>query len=316
MPAPFAAIARDHGTWLIQAAAAAALELGLWDALVAGRLVRWSDQQTIAPHRLDALLRVLALRGHARRGGDGRWQAGRTPDWIAVPRTGWGQMAEVFRSGVPLLAGPVPGDPGEVGLRQGYHDHLWEQARAPAAEVATAILRGQAKGGHLLDLGAGSGAWTDAYLRADPGVRATVVDCAPVLDIAHARLAPWQGQTTFEEADLRTRAASGTFDVVLLVHVLHLYPPHEAADLVLRAAGNVAPGGRLFVIEMDLDADRLGPAASVLFDLDLALHTDGGRVHRAAEVLRWVEAAGLVAGDGGRLETAPQVAVVIGHRGP
>ncbi|MSP93133.1 MAG: methyltransferase domain-containing protein [Myxococcales bacterium] len=316
MPAPFAAVARDHGGWLIQAAAAAACELGLWDALVGGRLVQWSDQQTIAPHRREALLRVLALGGHARRAESGGWEAGTPPVPIDVPRSGWGCIADVFRSGVPLLQGPVPGDPGTDKLRRGYHDHLWEQAREPAAELAASLIGVGREGARMLDLGAGAGAWTDACLRADPVTCVTVVDCPPVLDLARDRLAGWGERVSFDAADVCTRQPGAGADIVLLAHVLHLYAPDDAAGIVALAAQAVLPGGRLVVVEMDLDDNAMGPAASVLFDLDLALHTDCGRVHCAADVAQWVRRAGLVPGHAGRLASAPEVAVVHGLRVP
>ena len=68
----------------------------------------------------------------------------------------------------------------------------------------------------------------------------------------------------------------------------------DNASLVKRIAGSLAPGGRLYIKDFLLDADRTTPAWSALFGLQMLVSTDGGDCYTVDEVRGWLDDAGLV----------------------
>ena len=272
----FALAAGPGRAFLAACAVHAAHELGLFDVLddqprdaaaLAGRL-------GVGAHRLRALLDVLCLDGAARAG----YRRGRVPPRPSPPPPhGWGRLAEVLRRDRPL--DDEPDDP------RRFHDHLRE-AGDPAARAVARLL----PGGSLLDLGGGSGVYSRAYLDAHPAAEATVVDRPEVLPLAGELLGD---RARLLAADLLGASLELRAGAVLLANVLHLYPPAICQELSARAATAVTPGGTVAIKELHVLPDRSGPAASLLFSLNMALYTDGGRVYDPGELCGFLSGAAL-----------------------
>lgn len=254
---------------LSEAAAAAAHELGVFDALpapgaaLAGRL-------GVPERRLRALVRALVLDG-ALLDQEGQLRRGTVPPRRSVPRAGWGRIADVIRSDRPLPSASIAGVDGDELHR--FHDHLHFAGLDAAREVAERL----GPGGPLLDLGGGSGVYAAAFLERHPGERAIVVDRREVLELARGR----SGGAELVALDLLgpepwPRGAR----IALLANVLHLFPTAEAARLVGGAARAVERGGAVAVKDFDAAS-----ATGVLFSLNMALFTEAGEVH-SVETLR------------------------------
>jgi O-methyltransferase/methyltransferase family protein len=95
----------------------------------------------------------------------------------------WDGLTEAVRTGRPSAAGP--GERTGADLRS-FIGAMAVIAAPQAARIVHAIRPGRAKG--LLDVGGGPGAYTAAFLRACPTMRATLFDLPPVVEIARAEL--------------------------------------------------------------------------------------------------------------------------------
>jgi hypothetical protein len=251
----------DARRYFAGAAVAAARALGLDGA---GDVEACAARLGLArTHRLRALACVLAL--------EDAWRA----EPVSLPPGGWGELAAVIRCDRPL-------DAGDMLAR--FHAHLaavgHDDARALAARLAA--LPESARG--LVDLGAGAGHYSAAFLDAVPAARATLVDRAEVL----ALVAPRERQRLVT-GDLFTIAAE-RHGIALLANVVHLYDAADVARLIARAA---TLADVVVVKDLWIEPDRSGPAASLYFSLNMALFTDGGEVHPAARIADWLSAAGL-----------------------
>lgn len=304
------------GDFFAAAAVAAAHELGVLAALPAadaaggGRTVdELADALGIAGgrRRLGKLCDVLVAMGVCAREGE-RFVVVAAPPARPVIREGWGRLADVVRDDRPLAEDASP-----AGLAR-YHQHLL--AAGAAAAIETAAMLGDAAS--LVDLGGGAGAYTAAFLAARPAARATIVDGAPVLELARAHLAGrgLLDRVTLAAGDARTvdREVGEGFDAALLANLLHLHGPAACAAMVRAAARAVVPGGLVAIKDLRVDDDRRGSREGLWFALNMAIYTAAGDVHPTATLTGWLAAAGLVAIETRVPACAPDSIVALGRR--
>ncbi len=194
-------------------------------------------------------------------------------------------------------------------------DRRWSgNANARLVEVVEGVGGGAAlAAGRALDLGSGEGG--DAVWLAERGWSVTGVDVAQAaVDKARAAAAERGVVVAFERHDLTRTFPEGSFD---LVNAQFLQAPvgWPRAEVLRRALGAVAPGGRLLVVDhadpppwSDLDREAIGWPTPDQVLADLALG-DGWEVERAE-----VAARGATGPDGshGHLNDS----VVLVHRLP
>lgn len=292
----FSALLSDSRGYLRDAAAAAARELGLFDALPA-RTDALDAILGVRSHRLRALVRALVREGVLVES-DGLLRCGSVPTTRPLPPGGWGRIAHAIRADRPIPSAGIDGR-GGAELRR-FHEHLRDAGGEAAREVVE--LLGPA--GPLLDLGGGAGGYAAAFLAAHPGERAIVVDRTDVLELARASV---------PQADLVALDLLGPAPwpqgarVALLANVLHLFSAIDAARLVVRAARSVAPGGTVAVKDFDAASE-----AGTLFSLNMALYTESGEVHDTAALLRFFHDAGLGDVEVLRLRCGPDSLLVRG----
>jgi O-methyltransferase domain len=293
-------------SFLGDAAVAAGCELGVFAALRRGpaSLDELADAIGVGAgrRRLRALLDVLAAIGALACDRPGaRYAAAAAPACPVIARAGWGLLAEVIRSDRPLPAGEP----------RAFHRHL-----ATAGAAAARELCGQLGGGPLLDLGAGAGGYSKAFLEAHPGARATLVDAPEVLALAADWLGPLADRAELVAGDACTAAPGEGHGAALLANVLHLHPPATCARLCAAAARAVAPGGVVAIKDLRVDEDRTGPLEGLLFALNMAIYTEAGDVYPASQLRAWLADAGLVDATEHRLAAAPDAIVIIARRPP
>lgn len=281
-----------------EAALAAAYELDLFDrfATRAFTVDELAEAVGIAngKHRVRALVDALVETRALVRVGDGV-ACGDLPSRPEVVREGWGRLAEVIRADRPLALGADS---------TAFHQHLVRAGADSARELARLVT-----GAKLLDLGGGAGAYTAAFLDAQPTATATLVDSADVLALARVHLARFEDRVRFVSGDAREVALGEDHDVVLLANVLHLHGPTTCAELCGAAARAVMPGGAVAIVELRSDSPE-GP----WFALNMALYTERGDVYPTGAFHDWLAAAGLIELVDHRLAAAPENVVVVGHR--
>jgi SAM-dependent methyltransferase len=165
-------------------------------------------------------------------------------------------------------------------------------ARTRGFELAERIDFSDAK--TLLDVGCGSGGYSLAIVERYPQIAATLLDLPEPLAEARAIAAERRlgERMTFVAGDALGYSAATTFDVVLMSNLLHMLGDARALELVRRALGLVAPGGRIVIQGEFLDDDRTSPRWATLLNLVLHAITPHGRNHTVAEASRWLREAG------------------------
>lgn len=239
------------------------------------------------------------------------------------PWSGWQHLAGTIRSGrVPEATADE--------LTAMYPDLV--RATAPTqAAVAAGVVRELGDRGlwpdapRIADLGCGSAAWLVAMLRDRPAATAVGVDLPAVLEVAHASVAAagLSGRVDLLAADyLEADLPIGGADVVVLAHVLRAEPPDRARRLLTRAVELTAPGGVVVVADYprpdraaapDPGRDAVLAAArhELVLSLTMAAAT-AGRGVSVAELHGWVADCGAVLTD--VLQPVPRQTVFLVRR--
>jgi (2Fe-2S) ferredoxin/ubiquinone/menaquinone biosynthesis C-methylase UbiE len=199
----------------------------------------------------------------------------------------WATLTDAVRAGTSVAP---RGDNGWVTPFIAAMDH---NARGRARAVVQAAGVNGAR--RMLDLGGGSGAYSIAFAKAAPSLRADIVDLPEVLPITqeHIRKAGLGDRINTRAGDmLNIPLESAHYDLVLLSAICHMYSPEENQQLFQRAYDALAPHGRLVVSDFILEADKTAPRFGALFALNMLVGTRAGASYSEPEYETWLRAAG------------------------
>lgn len=208
---------------------------------------------------------------------------------------GWLQLAEVLRTGRPAIARTHDGDGEDLfpDFVEGLFPLSYEAARALAAALAVAK---SSRTFSVLDVAAGSGVWSIALAEASSHVRVTAVDRSGVLPVTR-RMAERHGvadRYRFVAGDVRDFAFGSGYDVAILGHILHAEGSARSATLLRRVHDALRPGGTVVIADWIRGESRAEPINSVLFAVNMLIHTEEGDTLTLSEISGWLCDAGFV----------------------
>ena len=148
----------------------------------------------------------------------------------------------------------------------------------------------------LLDVAGGTGAYSIAFRRANPGLSTAILDFPSVIEVArgYVERAGLADSIALIPGDARQADWPGGHDVVFMSYLLSAVRGDDIAPLLQRARGALRPGGKLIVHDFMLDETRSGPSSAALFFLSYLSSNPDAVSFTAADVARWMEAAGFV----------------------
>ena len=148
----------------------------------------------------------------------------------------------------------------------------------------------------VLDLAAGSGVWGIALAEQSPQVQVTAVDWPPVLAVTEkvARRHGVADRLTKVPGDLLKVAFGKNHQVATLGHILHSEGRDRSRRLLQKTFDALAPGGTIAIMEFLVNPDRSGPPSSLLFAVNMLVHTENGDTFSFAEISDWLREAGFV----------------------
>ncbi len=146
----------------------------------------------------------------------------------------------------------------------------------------------------LLDLGGGSGAYSLAFARALPELKAEILDRPGVVPIArrHIEEAGLGERATARVGDFRDESYGRDYDLLFLSAICHMNSPEENRALFRKAFEALAPSGRVVIQDFILDADKTAPRTGALFALNMLVGTRGGSSYSMEEYEDWLRSVG------------------------
>jgi len=146
----------------------------------------------------------------------------------------------------------------------------------------------------LLDVGGGLGAFSVAFCRRYPRLRATLVEHPRILPLARAavRQAGMANRVRVIGVDFLRHALPQGFDTVFVSNVLHAHGIDENRSLLRKLYRCLNPQGHLIVRDVFMSRDRTAHEWAALFSVLLLLHTPRGRCYAREEILGWLRQSG------------------------
>jgi precorrin-6B methylase 2 len=148
---------------------------------------------------------------------------------------------------------------------------------------------------NILDVAAGSGAWSLAFLQAIPDAVATAIDYEEVIPITRQFAERFGAANRYEYVKGNLREidfGKSRYDLVILGHIIHSEGKEWGKKLIEKSSAALKDGGLLLIAEIVPNDDRTGPAIPLVFALNMLLHTAEGDVFTMKDYNGWLKDAG------------------------
>jgi len=223
--------------------------------------------------------------------------------WRKYLHTGWKRISDCLKTGGRVDYAARENRPERTQRIKKYIRAMDNVARIKGKEIL-GFFEGLPMKGRILDVGAGSGAITAAFLERFPLASATLLDLSEVLDCAREMLGDkgFDGRLRYcptnilEPWPVRKRG----FDLVILSNILHAYSQKELPHILLSATDCLKKNGVLLIHDFFLEHY---PEKATLSDLNMFINTFNGRVFSGKSVLKSLNRLGLSCTDPISLET-------------
>jgi len=201
----------------------------------------------------------------------------------------WSHLEDAVRTGQPVCNEDRQGKSLEAFIR-GMHDIAQTSAQALVQAVNLSPYT------RLLDIGAGSGAYTIAALTQHPKLRATDFDQPGVLPITREfiEIAGLLDRVEFVPGDLTVALPQKSFDLILISNIIHSFGPETNQQLVKRCYDILQPGGLLIVKDFLRPIDEPATPFTLIFALHMFLHTPQGDTYALSDLEQWTRNAGFL----------------------
>ena len=148
---------------------------------------------------------------------------------------------------------------------------------------------------NILDVAAGSGAWSIAFAEAIPEAHVTVVDFPEVTRITRRFTERFGMAERYDYIEGNMREVDfgrKRYDLVTLGQIIHSEGKIWGEKLIKKSYRALKDGGLLLIAEMVPNDKRTGPVIPLLFGLNMLLHTENGDVFTMREYRDWLKRAG------------------------
>ncbi len=205
----------------------------------------------------------------------------------------WGNLTDIVRTGKPYTA--LNEEQG-VEFFQKLVVQLFPMSYPGARVAAEALGVGREwKGLEILDVAAGSGAWSIAFAERDPDTKVTVQDWPDIIEVAKNFVERFKlsDRYSYLAGDLNdVDFGKEKFDLVILGHICHSEGEANSRKLISRAYRALKPGGKLLIAEMVPDDERKSEVFPLLFALNMLIHSTDGNTFTMKEYREWLTESG------------------------
>jgi SAM-dependent methyltransferase len=197
----------------------------------------------------------------------------------------WSRLTEV-------VAGSRPGAGDRDAWTRSFIGAMHAIASPQADGLVAAVEPGSAR--RLLDVGGGPATYTLAFVKAVPGLRATLFDLPAVVELARENVvaAGLLDRVDLVAGDLRSDDLPGGHDLAFVSAIIHMLGPSGNVALFRKVHDALVPGGRIVIRDHVMSPDRTAPRAGALFAVNMLVGTEAGGTFTFDEIAAWLVEAG------------------------
>jgi 3-hydroxy-5-methyl-1-naphthoate 3-O-methyltransferase len=207
---------------------------------------------------------------------------------------GWAQLTDVIKTGRPIEA--LDTDQGGREFFPKLVEAIFPMSYGGARAAAAAIPEKNRKRiKKILDVAAGSAAWSLPFAEAIPDSQVTVVDYPEVTPVARQFTERFgvADRYDYTEGNLREiDFGRDKYDLVILGHIIHSEGEKWGKKLIKKSFRALRDDGLLLIAEMVPNDTRSGPVLPLLFGLNMIVHTEQGDVFTMRQYREWLKEAG------------------------
>jgi 3-hydroxy-5-methyl-1-naphthoate 3-O-methyltransferase len=206
----------------------------------------------------------------------------------------WSNLTEVVKSGKPIRT--VDEEQAGREFFPKLVSAIFPLSFAGGNAVAASLSQEQRNSiKSILDVAAGSGAWSLAFARSIPDAKVTAVDYPEVTPITRdfAKRFEVADRYNYIEGNLReVDFGKKKYDLVILGHIIHSEGEEWGQKLIQKSFDALQDGGILLIAEMIPNDERTAPVMPLVFGLNMLIHTEHGGVYTMKEYNAWLKDAG------------------------
>ncbi len=224
---------------------------------------------------------------------------------------GWNQLEESLHSGKPVKQHEMYLE--DIDVLRSFIGAMHNTAMGHAELLAKVVPLKRAK--TLLDIGAGSGAFSIYFCKANPNLRATLLDLPKTLEITKEYVDShgMEDRITLHAGNYN-ESLPKAFDVAFLSHIIHSEGAEENLALMKRVYESLNPKGKIIIQDFFLQEDKTNPPFASVFALNMLLYTEKGRSYSFEETKGWLKAAGFKSIKWPKLRLPRAISIVIAQK--
>jgi len=165
-------------------------------------------------------------------------------------------------------------------------------AAPQAGRIVAVVNPGDARA--LIDVGGASGTYTIAFLRAVPGMKATLFDRPDVIEMARERLGR-EGlldRVSLVAGDFYRDELPQGHDLAFVSAIIHQNNPGQNLSLFKKVYRSLSAGGRVVIRDHVMEPDRIHPKDGAIFAVNMLINTFGGGTYTFEEIQSGLSQAG------------------------
>jgi 2-hydroxy-4-(methylsulfanyl)butanoate S-methyltransferase len=172
-----------------------------------------------------------------------------------------------------------------------FGDAMQAMSTLMAGKVVDALQLDSTK--KILDVGGSIGGYARAYCRANPELRAFVLDVPEVANYGREVIdtTEYSDRIEFISGDYFEADWGREYDLVQIANILHMETPQRAAGLIKRAQKALVVGGRIVIVDFIIDDQQENRPIGALFAINMRSFGD---TYTEPTISNWMHAAGLV----------------------